>query len=144
MQPINEMKLEFISKSNNEAFARVVAAAFVSQLDHTLEELADVKTAVSEAVTNAIIHGYENKSGYVVMICRLYSDSVEIIVKDEGKGIEDIELARQPLYTSKPEMERSGMGFTVMESFMDRVDVVSEVGKGTTVTMYKTFKSLVK
>jgi len=144
MQPINEMKLEFISKSNNEAFARVVAAAFVSQLDPTLEELADVKTAVSEAVTNAIIHGYENKSGYVVMICRLYSDSVEIIVKDEGKGIEDIELARQPLYTSKPEMERSGMGFTVMESFMDRVDVVSEVGKGTTVTMYKTFKSLVK
>jgi len=138
------MKLEFISKSNNEAFARVVAAAFVSQLDPTLEELADVKTAVSEAVTNAIIHGYENKSGYVVMICRLYSDSVEIIVKDEGKGIEDIELARQPLYTSKPEMERSGMGFTVMESFMDRVDVVSEVGKGTTVTMYKTFKSLVK
>ena len=144
MQPINEMKLEFISKSNNEAFARVVAAAFVSQLDPTLEELADVKTAVSEAVTNAIIHGYENKSGYVVMICRLYSDSVEIIVKDEGKGIEDIELARQPLYTSKPEMERSGMGFTVMESFMDRVDVVSEVGKGTTVTMYKTFKSLAK
>ena len=144
MQPINEMKLEFISKSSNESFARVVAAAFVSQLDPTLEELADIKTAVSEAVTNAIIHGYENKSGNVRMICRLYDDSVEIIVEDDGKGIENIEMARQPLYTSKPEMERSGMGFTVMESFMDRVDVVSELGKGTTVIMYKKFKSLEK
>jgi len=138
------MKLEFISKSSNESFARVVAAAFVSQLDPTLEELADIKTAVSEAVTNAIIHGYENKSGNVRMICRLYDDSVEIIVEDDGKGIENIEMARQPLYTSKPEMERSGMGFTVMESFMDRVDVVSELGKGTTVIMYKKFKSLEK
>jgi stage II sporulation protein AB (anti-sigma F factor) len=144
MQPINEMKLEFISKSNNEAFARVVAAAFVSQLDPTLEELADIKTAVSEAVTNAIIHGYENKSGNVRMICRLYKDSVEIIVEDQGKGIENIEMARQPLYTSKPEMERSGMGFTVMESFMDKVDVASELGEGTTVTMCKTFTSLKK
>lgn len=144
MQPINEMRLEFISKSNNESFARVVAAAFVAQLDPTLEELADVKTAVSEAVTNSIIHGYESKSGYVKMYCRLYSDSVEITISDEGKGIEDIELARQPLYTSRPELERSGMGFTVMESFMDRVEIASEVGKGTTVTMYKTFKSLHK
>lgn len=142
MRPINEMKLEFMSKSNNEAFARVVAAAFVSQLDPTLEELADIKTAVSEAVTNAIIHGYEDRSGYVKMTCKLYSDSVEIIVEDEGKGIENIELARQPLYTSKPEMERSGMGFTVMESFMDNVDVISGPGKGTTVIMRKTFKSL--
>lgn len=144
MQPTNEMRLEFISKSNNESFARVVAAAFVAQLDPTLEELADVKTAVSEAVTNSIIHGYESKSGYVKMNCRLYSDSVEITISDEGKGIEDIELARQPLYTSRPELERSGMGFTVMESFMDRVEIASEVGKGTTVTMYKTFKSLHK
>lgn len=143
-QPVNEMKLEFLSKSNNEAFARVVAAAFVSQLDPTLEELADIKTAVSEAVTNAIIHGYENKNGYVKMNCRLYSDSVEIEISDEGKGIEDIEQARQPLYTSMPEMERSGMGFTVMESFMDRVDVVSEPGRGTTVVLYKTFNSLKK
>lgn len=141
-RPINEMRLEFLSKSSNESFARVVAAAFVSQLDPTLEELADVKTAVSEAVTNAIIHGYENMSGYVKMECKLYDDSVEIAVIDEGKGIEDIELARQPLYTSKPEMERSGMGFTVMESFMDRVDVFSAPGKGTTVVMYKTFKSV--
>lgn len=142
MQPINEMKLEFLSKSSNEAFARVVAAAFVSQLDPTLEELADVKTAVSEAVTNAIIHGYEDKTGIIKMNCRLFQTSVEIEVIDEGRGIEDVELARQPLYTSRPEMERSGMGFTVMESFMDRVDVSSEMGKGTKVVLYKTFKSI--
>jgi stage II sporulation protein AB (anti-sigma F factor) len=144
MQPINEMSLEFISKSSNEAFARIAAAAFASQLDPTLEELADIKTSVSEAVTNAIIHGYENRSGIVKMTCRLYPDSIEIAVIDNGKGIEDIELARQPLYTSRPEMERSGMGFTVMESFMDRIDINSEPGKGTTVVMYKTFKSLRK
>lgn len=142
MQPINEMKMEFVSKSNNEAFARIVAAAFVSQLDPTLEELTDVKTAVSEAVTNAIIHGYENKPGNITMQCKLYEDSVEIIISDAGKGIEDIEQARQPLYTSKPEMERSGMGFTVMESFMDRVEVASDAGNGTTVTLYKVFKSV--
>ena len=137
MQLINEMKLEFPSKSANEAFARIVAAAFVSQLDPTLEELADIKTAVSEAVTNAIIHGYENKSGIIRMNCRLYEDSIEIAVIDQGKGIENIEQARQPLYTSKPEMERSGMGFTVMESFMDSVEITSEPGKGTTVVMSK-------
>ncbi len=144
MQIINEMKIEFLSKSSNEAFARVVAAAFVSQVDPTLEELADIKTAVSEAVTNAIIHGYENKQGCVKMNCRLYEDSVEIEVVDEGVGIEDVEIVRQPLYTSKPEMDRSGMGFTVMESFMDRLELVSEPGKGTTVRMFKQFKSLGK
>lgn len=142
MNPINEMKLDFSAKSTNEAFARVVAAAFVSQIDPTMEELADVKTAVSEAVTNAIIHGYGDKGGTVRMICKLYLNAVEINVIDEGKGIENIELARQPMYTSAPEMERSGMGFTVMESFMDKVEVISEVGKGTTVSMYKTFKSI--
>lgn len=142
MQVINEMKLEFLSKSNNESFARVAAAAFVSQLDPTLEELADVKTAVSEAVTNAIIHGYENKAGYVKMLCKLFSDAVEITVEDEGKGIDDIELARQPLYTSKPDMERSGMGFTIMENFMDGISVESAVNKGTKITMFKKFKSL--
>lgn len=142
MQLINEMKIEFPSRSSNESFARVVAAAFVSQLDPTLEELADVKTAVSEAVTNAIIHGYENRKGRITMSCRLFSDSVEISVSDEGKGIENIELARQPLYTSRPEMERSGMGFTVMESFMDKVEILSEIDKGTTVTMFKTFRSI--
>ncbi len=142
MQPINEMKITFSSKSSNEAFARVVSAAFVSQLDPTLEELADVKTSVSEAVTNAVIHGYENGPGYITMTCKLFPDSVEITVEDQGKGIEDVELARQPLYTSKPEMERSGMGFTVMETFMDKVEVFSEPGKGTTVKLYKTFKSI--
>ena len=142
MQPINEMKLEFLSKSSNEAFARVVAAAFVSQLDPTLEELADVKTAVSEAVTNAIIHGYENKYGIIKMICRQYDKSVEIEITDEGKGIEDIEQAMQPLYTSKPDMERSGMGFTVMESFMDKLEVRSKPGEGTTVVLFKRFVSL--
>ncbi len=126
MQLVNEMKLEFMSKSNNESFGRVVAAAFASQLDPTVEELADIKTAVSEAVTNAIIHGYEDTSGTVEMICRLYDEGIQIIISDKGKGIEDIELARQPLYTSKPDMERSGMGFTVMESFMDSVEIVSE------------------
>jgi stage II sporulation protein AB (anti-sigma F factor) len=141
MQLINEMKLEFMSKSNNEAFGRVVAAAFASQLDPTVDELADIKTAVSEAVTNCIIHGYENKNGIVTLICRLYDEGIEIIVADNGKGIEDIELARQPLYTSKPDMERSGMGFTVMESFMDNVTVESEPDKGTKVTMFKNLKS---
>jgi stage II sporulation protein AB (anti-sigma F factor) len=144
MEPINEMKIEFLSKSNNESFARVVVAAFASQLDPTIEELADVKTAVSEAVTNAIIHGYENKTGYIKMNCRLYRNSVEVSVIDHGKGIEDIELARRPLYTSRPDMERSGMGFTVMESFMDKVEVISSPGKGTTVIMHKTFSSVSK
>jgi stage II sporulation protein AB (anti-sigma F factor) len=142
MQPVNEMKLEFLSKSSNEAFARVVAAAFASQLDPTLEELADIKTAVSEAVTNAIIHGYENKQGIIKMVCRLYEKSVEIEISDEGKGIEDIEQAMQPLYTSKPDMERSGMGFTVMESFMDVVKVHSKPGEGTTVILIKNFSSI--
>jgi len=142
MQSINEMKLEFTSKSSNESFARIVAAAFVSQIDPIVEELADVKTAVSEAVTNAIIHGYEDKDGFVRMECRLYRDSVEISVIDFGKGIKNIDEARQPLFTSKPEMERSGMGFTVMETFMDKLEVLSEPGKGTTVRMFKAFKSV--
>lgn len=134
----NEMKLEFLSKSQNEGFARVVVAAFASQLDPTIEELADIKTAVSEAVTNAIIHGYENTIGIVTIIAKITDDNkIEIEVIDEGKGIPDIELARQPLYTSKPELERSGMGFTVMETFMDELYVYSEVGKGTRVKMVK-------
>jgi len=142
MQPLNEMKLEFLSKSNNESFARITVAAFVSQIDPTIDELTDVKTAVSEAVTNAIIHGYQLGEDYVVVYCKLYENAVEISVIDTGIGIENVELARQPLYTSKPEQERSGMGFTVMESFMDKVDVKSEIGQGTAVTMYKTFKSI--
>ncbi|HHY82349.1 MAG TPA: anti-sigma F factor [Clostridiales bacterium] len=133
----NEMRLEFLSRSQNEAFARVAVAAFAAQLDPTLEEIADIKTAVSEAVTNAIIHGYDNPNEYVQLITQIYDDCVVIEVIDHGKGIEDIELARQPLYTSKPELERSGMGFTVMETFMDEVEVNSAPGQGTKVRMVK-------
>lgn len=138
----NEMKLEFLSKSQNESFARSVVAAFIVQLDPTLDELADVKTAVSEAVTNAIIHGYECQNGHITIISKIIGRTVEIEIKDDGKGIENIDLARQPLYTSKPEMERSGMGFTVMETFMDNVEVDSQPGIGTTIRLTKTFKYL--
>lgn len=131
------MKLEFSSKSNNESFARVVAAAFASQLDPTLEELSDIKTAVSEAVTNAIIHGYELGEGIITLESRIKGDEIEIIVKDNGKGIGDIEEAMEPFFTSKPELERSGMGFTVMETFMDYLTVESITGVGTKVKMAK-------
>jgi stage II sporulation protein AB (anti-sigma F factor) len=138
----NEMKLEFLSKSQNESFARSVVAAFIAQLDPTIDELADVKTAVSEAVTNAIIHGYECQNGHVTIVSKIMGRTVEIEIKDYGKGIENIDLARQPLYTSKPELERSGMGFTVMETFMDNVEVDSQPGMGTTIRLTKTFKSM--
>ncbi len=137
----NEMKITFVSKSTNEAFARVAVAAFVSQLDITIEEMADIKTAVSEAVTNSIVHGYEDTMGSIDIECTLNGRTTEIIVTDKGKGIADIAKAREPLYTTRPEMERSGMGFTVMETFMDEVEVVSELGVGTTVTMRKTMRS---
>ncbi|KXG74214.1 anti-sigma F factor [Thermotalea metallivorans] len=137
----NHMRLEFLSKSQNEAFARVVVASFASQLDPTIEELADVKTAVSEAVTNAIIHGYEDMIGTVIIECTIQDNEIEIIVIDHGKGIENVEEARQPLYTSKPELERSGMGFTVMETFMDEVEVESQKGAGTKIRMVKRFES---
>ena len=136
----NEMKLEFVSKSSNEAFARITVAAFASQLDPTIEELSDIKTAVSEAVTNCIIHGYENTTGIVKVECKLKDTWIEIEVSDTGKGIEDVELARRPLYTSKANLERSGMGFTIMESFMDEMKIESIVGLGTKVTMKKTIK----
>lgn len=138
----NEMKLEFPSKSQNEAFARVAVAAFAAQLDPTIEELSDVKTAVSEAVTNAIIHGYENANGTVAIECKIEDKKLSVEVIDYGKGIENLNLAMQPLYTSKPELERSGMGFTVMETFMDSLDVISEPEKGTRVFMTKVFKSI--
>ena len=137
----NEMKLEFLSKSNNEAFARITVAAFAAQLDPTIEELADLKTAVSEAVTNAIIHGYEEKQGIVKIRAQIIEDQIIIEISDSGKGIEDVDLAKQPLYTTKPNLERSGMGFTIMESFMDEVEIESIVGLGTKVTMKKTIKS---
>nr|PZN04622.1 MAG: anti-sigma F factor [Bacillota bacterium] len=141
MEVLNEMTIDFWSKSQNEAFARVVVAAFASQLNPTLDELADIKTAVSEAVTNCIIHGYENETGIIRIKSILRENEIEIWVQDWGKGIEDIEKARQPLWTSKPELDRSGMGFTIMENFMDRVEVESSPGKGTIVKMYKTIKN---
>lgn len=136
----NEMKIEFLSKSNNEAFARISVAAFVAQLDPTLEEIADIKTAVSEAVTNAIIHGYEQQIGIVKLVCKIRENEIFIEVSDTGKGIENVEMAKQPLYTTKASLERSGMGFTIMESFMDEVDVESVLGLGTKVTMRKKIK----
>ncbi len=136
----NEMKLEFISKSNNEAFARISVAAFAAQLDPTIEEIADIKTAVSEAVTNSIIHGYEDKEGIVKINCKIIGNSITIEISDTGKGIENIELAKRPLYTSKPNLERSGMGFTIMENFMDEMNVESILGLGTKVTMKKIIK----
>lgn len=142
MKADNEMKLEFLSKSQNESFARSVVAAFAAQLDPTIEELAEIKTAVSEAVTNAIIHGYSREIGIVVIVSRIIGNRVEIEVKDFGVGISDIELARQPLYTSKPELERSGMGFTVMETFMDKVEIESRAGQGTTIHMTKTIMTV--
>lgn len=135
----NYMKLEIPSKSQNEAFARVAVAAFAAQADPTIDEISDVKTAVSEAVTNAVIHGYENKTGTIVISATLKGAKLEVTIVDYGVGIEDLEQARMPLYTSKPELDRSGMGFTIMENFMDACDVVSTPGKGTTVTMVKTF-----
>lgn len=136
----NQMKLEFSSKSNNESFARIAVAAFAAQLDPSVEELADIKTAVSEAVTNSIIHGYEEEEGIIKLECKMFANSIEIEISDNGKGIEDVEKAREPLYTSKPDMERSGMGFTIMESFMDEVEIESVLGLGTKVTMKKMVK----
>lgn len=140
----NEMKLEFISRSKNEAFARVAVAAFAAQLDPTIEELADIKTAVSEAVTNCIIHGYENKQGIVKIVGHLKLDEIILEISDSGKGIENVDMAREPLYTTKPNLERSGMGFTIMESFMDAIEIESIVGLGTKVTMSKKIKPKVE
>lgn len=133
----NEMVLEFDSKSENEGFARVAVAAFASQLDPTLEEIADIKTAVSEAVTNAIIHGYENKPGKVRVECKIHNKEFFVTISDKGKGIENIEQAMEPLFTTKPELERSGMGFVFMDVFMDALEVLSIPGEGCTVRMKK-------
>lgn len=137
----NKMNLEFLSKSNNEAFARITVASFASQLDPSIEEISDIKTAVSEAVTNSIIHGYEDKIGLIKIECTLFANSIEIIITDNGKGIENIERAKEPLYTTKPELERSGMGFTIMESFMDELKIESVPGVGTKVTMKKVIQN---
>jgi stage II sporulation protein AB (anti-sigma F factor) len=133
----NYVTLEFLSKSSNEGFARVAVAAFAAQLDPTLDELGDIKTAVSEAVTNAIVHAYPDQLGKIALKVRIHEGKVlEIVVQDWGRGIEDIDRARSPLYTTGGE-ERSGMGFTIMESFMDQLTVRSVVGRGTTVSMRK-------
>ena len=135
-----EMKLEFDAISENEGLARVVIAAFLTRLDPTLEQLQDVKTAVSEAVTNAVIHGYEEKGGMIRMSAVLEKGELKLTIEDDGVGIEDISKAMQPLFTTKPEGERSGMGFSFMEAFMDRVEVESSPGNGTTVHMWKSFQ----
>jgi len=136
----NKMSIEFVSKSQNEGFARVAVAAFVAQLDPTIDEINDVKTAVSEAVTNSIIHGYENREDGLVRIqADINGNEVTIVIIDQGCGIDDIEQAMEPLYTSRPDIERSGMGFTVMETFMDDLKVESEKGIGTKVVIKKKF-----
>ena len=133
----NEMKLEFDSRSANEAFARVTVASFMTQLNPTLEEVSDVKTAVSEAVTNAIIHGYENHVNKIQIFAGIEGKTLRLEITDRGVGIPDVKQAMEPLFTTKPELERSGMGFSFMEAFMDEVIVESEPGKGTTVRMKK-------
>ncbi|HAK42304.1 MAG TPA: anti-sigma F factor [Clostridium sp.] len=140
----NKIKVEFSSLSKNESFARVVIAAFAVQLDPTLDELSDIKTAVSEAVTNAIIHGYGNESegNLVKLEATIIENELTVKVIDNGTGIDNVDMAMQPLYTSRPDLERSGMGFTVMETFMDSLVVESVKGEGTTVTMKKAFNTV--
>ena len=133
----NKMHLEFDSKSENESFARVAVAAFCTRLDPTIEEISDIKTAVSEAVTNCVVHGYEGKDGTITIECTIQEDWVTVLVHDDGVGIENINKAMEPLFTSKPELERSGMGFSFMEAFMDELEVNSKIGFGTTVVMKK-------
>lgn len=131
------MQLIFDSRSSNESFARVTVAAFMTSLNPTVEEVSDVKTAVSEAVTNAVIHGYENEVHDIYIRCRTKERSLYIEIEDKGKGIEDVEAAMEPLFTTKPDLDRSGMGFSFMEAFMDELKVESEPGKGTVVKMKK-------
>ncbi|WP_416827089.1 anti-sigma F factor [Ectobacillus polymachus] len=134
----NEMHLQFSALSQNESFARVTVAAFIAQLDPTLDELTEIKTVVSEAVTNAIIHGYEgNPEGTVYISVTLDDEIVRLTIRDKGVGIKNLEEARQPLFTTKPELERSGMGFTIMENFMDEVEVISNESYGTTIHLTK-------
>ena len=137
MKPINEMKVTFLSRSANEGFARAAVAAFAAQLDPAVDELADLRTAVSEAVTNAIVHAYPDRLGVVTLTVRLFENGrIQVQVKDKGRGIPDVNKAMEPLYTTGGE-ERSGLGFSVMESFTDRLRVKSTEGKGTTITMEK-------
>ncbi len=133
----NSMKLEFEALPENEGFARVAVAAFVTPLNPTMEEISDVKTAVSEAVTNAVIHAYEEKGGTIIIRCRMEGDLLHMEIEDSGKGIENVEQAMEPLFTTRPDLERSGMGFAFMEAFMDGLEVESIPGRGTCVVMEK-------
>lgn len=134
----NKMVLEFLAISENESFARVGVASFIAPLDPTLDELTEIKTVVSEAVTNAVIHGYENQSdGMIKITAEITGKMIKLIIQDNGIGISNLEEAKQPLFTSKPELERSGMGFTIMENFMDHIRIESEVNKGTTIYLEK-------
>lgn len=141
MEQDNQMTIIFDSRSCNEGFARVAVAAFCTQLNPTLEEVADIKTAVSEAITNSIIHGYDNQVKKIRIECRTEDKTLYVTVSDEGRGIPDIEKAMEPMFTTRPELDRSGMGFAFMEAFMDDIQVESEVGKGTIVRMKKTIGS---
>lgn len=135
MKPENELTMEFLSRSCNEAFARAAVGAFIAPMDPTLEELSDIKTAVSEAVTNCIVHAYPDGDGTITLICRVYADrNIELTVEDHGIGIPDVTAARAPLFTTGGQ-DRSGMGFTIMEKFMTSLQVESAPGRGTTVTM---------
>ncbi|MGN1376906.1 MAG: anti-sigma F factor [Dorea sp.] len=138
MENTNEMQLIFDSRSSNESFARVAVAAFMTALNPTVEEVSDVKTAVSEAVTNAVIHGYENEVKSIYIRCRTEGKTLYLEIEDKGKGIENVKQAMEPLFTTKPELDRSGMGFSFMEAFMDRLEVTSVPGQGTVVKMQKT------
>lgn len=143
MKTTNEMRLRFLSKSSNESFARSAVSAFVLELDPTISELADIKTAVSEAVTNAVVHGYRRESGYIYIDVKITEQrDVIVSVRDKGVGIEDVEQAMKPLFTTAPDEERAGLGFAVMQSFMDSVKVKSQPSKGTTVTMTKRIVAL--
>lgn len=140
-RPINEMKLTFPARSENERFARIAVSGFLSQLDPNIGEISDIKTAVSEAVTNAIVHGYKETSGEVTLVVRIFEGSrVYIKIQDKGCGMEDVRKAMEPLYTTSPEEERAGLGFTIMETFMEKVRVKSRQGKGTTVVLERTIE----
>ena len=142
MKANNQMRISFISRSANEGFARIAVAAFASQLDPKVEEISEIKTAVSEAVTNSIVHGYMDKLGTITIAGRLYEGGKLVLtIKDRGRGIEDVAQAMEPLFTTGNAEERSGMGFTVMEAFMDKVRVTSKPGSGTTVTLTKYIKA---
>lgn len=139
----NKMEIRFLSKSVNESFARVAVTSFAAQLDPTIDEITDIKTAISEAVTNAIVHGYQgNEDNMVEIRCKLEGRELTVEVEDKGIGIEDIEKARQPLYTTNPDNERSGMGFTMMETFMDSLEIYSEKNNGTRVVMKKKIREI--